>query len=218
MEELNNIVSNIKYTQDQKKHKNYGDRIVTNAGVFFRDENISIDTYKKIVCMKVYGKIMEKLKFESFVNLEVLDISSVNFTKQISPFVSIFNKINGEEEKEKILDSELLEINSLKKLQILKIILKTDREILGTKRIKGDYSFLNCLPSSVTTLVVVGLSNTLVNELNFSNVPSTVQKIELHKHAINKSNLLKNMVIEQLKKYKYPFGCKIYLDDVELEL
>ena len=217
MEELNNIVLNIKYTQDQKKHKNYGDRIVTNAGLFFRDENISIDTYKKIVCMKVYGKIMEKFKFDSFVNLEVLDVSSMDFIKQISPFVNILNKINGKE-KEKILDTELLEINSLKNLQILKFILKTDRELVGLERVKGDYSFLKCLPSGVTTLVVVGLYNSSVNELNFSNVPSTVNKIELHKHAINKSNSLKQMVIEQLKKYKYPFGCKIYLDNIELEL
>ena len=89
---------------------------------------------------------------------------------------------------------------------------------MGNCRIKGDYSFLKFLPSGVTTLIVIGVSNSLVGELNFSNVPSTVNKIELYKRGINKSILLKSIVIEQLKKYKYPFGCKIYLDDVQLEL
>ena len=198
MEELNNIVSGTKYTPNQKKQKNYGDRIVTNTGVFFKGDNISDDTYKKITCMKVYGTIMEKLKFSSFVNLEQLDVSSMDFIKQINPFVCILNKLEGEQE-EIVPDTELLEINSLTNLRILKFILKTDHEIVGNCRIKGDYSFLKFLPSGVTTLIVIGVSNSLVGELNFSNVPSTVNKIELYKRGINKSILLKSIVIEQLE-------------------
>jgi len=192
MEILDDIVLNTKYTQVQKRKTNFTNRIVTNVGVFFENDNITIDTYNKITCMKVYGKIMEKIKFNSFVNLEVLDVSSMDFIKQINPFINILNNLEGKPE-EKVPDTELLEINSLTNLRVLKFILKTSQEFMGSGRAKGDYSFLKFLPSSVNTLIIVGLSNSTVNELNFSNVPPTINRIELHKQAINKSNFLQSM-------------------------
>lgn len=217
MEELDKIVFNTKYTQSQKISTNYANRIVTNVGVFFKNYNISDNTLEKIKCMKVYGRFMETSKFELFTNLEVLDVTSMDFIKERNPFADILNKIEGKE-KEKLPDTELLQISLLKKLKTLKIILKTKQENFGSDRIRGDYSFLKFLPSELNTLIIVGLSNATVKEINFSNIPSTVTKIELHKQAINKSKSLKAMLIEQLNKYKYPFGCKIYLDNVELEL
>lgn len=217
MEILENIVSHTKYNQVRKRLENFKDRIVTNVGVFYDNYDIPTDDYKKITCMKVYGKIMEKIKFGSFINLEILDVSSMEFIKQLNPFVNILNKQMGLEE-EKVPDTELLQLNSLTNLRILKFTVKTSQEIMGSGRVKGDYSFLNFLPPNVNTLIVVGLSNSLVDELNFSNIPATINRIELYKQPINKSNSLNKIVKEQLEKYKYPFGCKIYLDNVEIEL
>jgi hypothetical protein len=129
--------------------------------------------------MKVYGTIMEKLKFDSFINLEVLDISSMALIQQLNQW-NILNEIGGKY-MEKVPDTELLKINSLANLQILKFNLKN--EWFGFARVKSNYSFLNFLPSGVTTLVVVGLSKSescSVNnfELNFSNVSSSVNKFE----------------------------------------
>jgi hypothetical protein len=84
MDVLDNILHDIRYTKEQKNNIKFVNRIVTNEGVFFTEDTISNEIYNKITCVKVYGSIIEKIGFQSFVNLTVLDVSSMNWIKQIN--------------------------------------------------------------------------------------------------------------------------------------
>jgi hypothetical protein len=217
MDILDNIVSNTKYKKDKKNNINFINRIVTNVGVFFVNSNITQNAYNEVKYMKVFGNIMEKFGFESFVNLEVLDVSTMDFIKQINPVVNILNEYYGKP-KESVPKTELLQLHTLTNLKILKFRLKTSQEIMGNKRIKGDYSFLEFLPTNINTLIITGITNKSLTELNFTNLPVTITKIDLYKLPMQNYEKLKKNLIEHLKKYKYPFECRIYLDNVELEL
>lgn len=205
MQELNDIVSNSKYTTMQIERLDYTDRIETNKGVFFSDDDITTKIYNQITHMKVYGSFINKHEFQNFTNLEVLDVSSMDCIEK-----SGWNTI--------IPTRKLLKLNMLTKLQILKIIFIPIYGCMDNNMLIVDYSFLNFLPTNITHLIILGLSNSSVDELNFSNIPSTTTRIEIFKRPVETSKKFITLLNNKLKSYTYPFGCEIYLDNVILDI
>jgi hypothetical protein len=208
-------MSNIENFLTKEKVKTDPNRIHTNIGIFDKTKIISTNEYGKVTHMKIYGTIMKTFDLSKFVNLEMLDVTAMDFVEVLDPF----RQIKALVEKTPIItkrdDNELLKLCNLKKLKCLVFTIKKGKTI--TEVFEDDYTFLENLPPEIEEIVITKLTNSSVKNLNFQNIPTQLKKIILQSAPIGKSPKLTDLVIQKIFEYKLPLNCSVYLDNVKLE-
>jgi hypothetical protein len=208
-------MSNIENFLTKEKVKTDPNRIHTNIGIFDKTKIISANEYGKVTHMKIYGTIMKTFDLSKFVNLEMLDVTAMDFVEVLDPFRQIKALVEKTPVITKRDDNELLKLCNLKKLKCLVFTIKKGKTI--TEVFEDDYTFLENLPPEIEEIVITKLTNSSVKNLNFQNIPTQLKKIILQSAPIGKSPKLTDLVIQKIFEYKLPLNCSVYLDNVKLE-
>lgn len=210
---LQNSIENYIVKENPKQHKRESGKIVTNLGLFDLTNPVSEEQYEKITHMKVFGEIMKYFDFTKFVNLEMLDVSRMDYVEIIDPIDTIRSLLYKTPTKTKPDDTELLKLYHLTKLKCLILETKSRKTISGEK-FSDDYKFLENLPNKLEEIIIKNISSEYIKNLNIQNLPMLLKKISLYSLPIAKSVKLTNAIKEHIVKFNYPFGCKIFLDEL----